>query len=70
MYVKETGHLSLSTVVAVRRQPIRRRNLYIVSSPDELPIEFRPTKFGLVSWVVLVKHSQEPACNAAAVFGG
>lgn len=43
----------------------------MVSSPEELPIEFRPTKFGLVSWVVPAKHSQEArTCEAAAVSGG
>ena len=52
----------------MRRKPTWRRHLCIVSSPEELPIEFRQTKFGLVSWVVLVKHSQEVrTCKAAAV---
>ena len=44
------------------------RHKYIVSSSEELPTQLRPTEFGLVLWMVLVKLSQEATiCNAAAV---
>lgn len=61
---------SVNRVVAVRRGPKWRRHLCIVSSPEELPIEFRPTKFGLALWVALVKNSQEPAMQLPSLEAG
>lgn len=54
---------SVNRLVAVRRRSTQRRHLCTVSSPAELPIEFRPTQFGLFhGWCLsnFLKR-QEPA---------